>query len=299
MKLLNHVSFWTDFLRGRYPVADVNLTTEEKGRVEYYCKLKTSFDLGAKHRRMNSIPLINKTGYAYDWYKMADPKDTRPANMLFGDIQYHPDYPAFCKSRPIQSSNQNNVLLPLNTSRHLIFVHDPNPTHSKKNSGIWRGAAYKELRKNFLYKTLGIDTVDAKDTSRNSPKNCIGQLKNVKSISEQLKHKFIFAIEGNDVASNLKWIMSSKSLAVMPDPNFETWFCEGLLIPNQHYIQVKSDFSNIEETLQYFIDRPLLCSEMVSEANEYARKFYDLERQFSIGRRVIEEYFRLAGTVTY
>ena len=40
------------------------------------------------------------------------------------------------------------------------------------------------------------------------------------------KHKFILCIEGNDVASNLKWVMSSNSVAVMPKPKFESWFME-------------------------------------------------------------------------
>ena len=46
----------------------------------------------------------------------------------------------------------------------------------------------------------------------------INGLKKV-SIDYHLKHKFILCIEGNDVASNLKWVMSSNSVAVMPKPS--------------------------------------------------------------------------------
>lgn len=60
-----------------------------------------------------------------------------------------------------------------------------------------------------------------------------------KTIREHLDYKFIMAIEGNDVASNLKWVMSSNSLAVMPRPTCETWFMEGTLIPDYHYIEVR------------------------------------------------------------
>ena len=69
------------------------------------------------------------------------------------------------------------------------------------------------------------------------------------NISEQLQYKFILSIEGNDVASNLKWIMSSNSLAVMPKPKFESWFMEGLLIPDYHFVEIKRDYSDLEENL--------------------------------------------------
>ena len=82
---------------------------------------------------MNSVSLTGKTGYAYDWYKMVERKDNRLGNILFGDIQYQPDYPSFCKSRPLQDRNQNNVLLPLNTARHLVFINDHIPNQQKKN----------------------------------------------------------------------------------------------------------------------------------------------------------------------
>ena len=40
-------------------------------------------------------------------------------------------------------------------------------------------------------------------------------------ISEQLCYKFIFCIEGADTATNIKWVMSSNSLCVMPKPNMK------------------------------------------------------------------------------
>ena len=61
------------------------------------------------------------------------------------------------------------------------------------------------------------------------------------------------ALEGIDVASNLKWVMSSNSIAVMPRPTCETWFMEGTLIPDYHYIEIKPDFSDLEERLNQYI----------------------------------------------
>ena len=44
-------------------------------------------------------------------------------------------------------------------------------------------------------------------------------IKNRMTINEQLQYKFILCFEGNDVASNLKWVMSSNSIAIIQNQN--------------------------------------------------------------------------------
>ena len=58
-----------------------------------------------------------------------------------------------------------------------------------------------------------------------------------------LRYKYLISIEGNDVASNLKWLFASKCLILMPKPTCETWFCEGLLEPWVHYIPLENNLS--------------------------------------------------------
>ena len=41
--------------------------------------------------------------------------------------------------------------------------------------------------------------------------------------------------------------MSSNSLCFMPKPKYETWFMEGKLIPNHHYVLIEDDYSNLLE----------------------------------------------------
>ena len=41
--------------------------------------------------------------------------------------------------------------------------------------------------------------------------------------------------------------MSSNSVAVMPKPKYESWFMEGKLIPDYHYVLIKDDYSDFEE----------------------------------------------------
>ena len=113
-----------------------------------------------------------------------------------------------------------------------------------------------------------------------------------KTIQEHLDYKFILALEGNDVASNLKWVMSSNSIAVMPQPTCETWFMEGTLIPNYHYIEIKRDFSDLESRLQYYIEHIDEAQEIIKHANEYVSQFKDRKRENLISLLVLEKYFK-------
>ena len=103
------------------------------------------------------------------------------------------------------------------------------------------------------------------------------------------------ALEGNDVASNLKWVMSSNSLAVMTRPTCETWFMEGTLVAGYHYVEVKEDFSDLPEKLQYYIKHPEQAEDIIRHAHEYVRQFQDKERENLISLMVLDKYFRLSG----
>lgn len=99
------------------------------------------------------------------------------------------------------------------------------------------------------------------------------------------------ALEGNDVASNLKWIMSSNSIAVMPKPTCETWFMEGSLVPNVHYIEIKEDFSDLEERLTYYIEHLDDALTIIENAHRYVSQFQDKSRENLISLLVLQKYF--------
>ena len=118
------------------------------------------------------------------------------------------------------------------------------------------------------------------------------------TIKEHLKYKFIMALEGNDVASNLKWIMSSNSIAVMPEPEFETWFMEGTLIPDYHYIRIKADYSDLEERINYYIEHPEKAQEIINHAHEYVEQFKNKKREKLISLLTLQKYFTQTGQLT-
>ncbi|GAA0758432.1 glycosyl transferase family 90 [Psychroflexus lacisalsi] len=112
------------------------------------------------------------------------------------------------------------------------------------------------------------------------------------TIEEQLNYKFILSLEGNDVASNLKWVMSSNSLAVMPKPKFETWFIEGKLIPNFHYILIKDDYSDLEECLNYYIQNPEEALQINENAKAYVAQFQNKFNEDLLSLLVMKKYFK-------
>ena len=95
---------------------------------------------------------------------------------------------------------------------------------------VWRGSlksGCQQNRTNFINKF-----------TNNNLLNITGDFM---TIREQLKYKFIVSLEGNDVATNLKWLMSSNSVCIMRKPTCETWFMEGTLGANYHYILIEDD----------------------------------------------------------
>jgi hypothetical protein len=44
------------------------------------------------------------------------------------------------------------------------------------------------------------------------------------------------------------------SLAVMSRPRYGTWFMKSELVSSYHYVKIKSDYSDIEERLNYYIE---------------------------------------------
>lgn len=211
-------------------------------------------------------------------------------NLLEGDIIYVEGIPTIVKSRPLNDKNQNSVLLKMDKVRHFIFVKDKIPFTEKIDKAIFRGKiAGKDIRLKFFEQYFGNPRFDMRTIDLIKP-----EWKGEKiSIYGHLAFKYVLALEGNDVASNLKWIMSSNSIAIMPKPTCETWFMEGALKPNYHYIEVKPDLSDMEEKMDYYTSHPDEAQAIIDHAHEYVEQFKDKKREEIISLLVLDKYFKL------
>lgn len=210
-----------------------------------------------------------------------------------GDVTCLFDKPTVVKTRPLHQEDprfHNSILMNLDKVRHFLFVKDPIPFTEKKPVVLFRGEAHgKPARLKFLQMFKGKPGFDVGDTSHKLDASLqVGKL----SINEHFKYRYIMALEGNDVASNLKWVMSSNCIAVMPRPTCESWFMEGTLIPNYHYIEIKPDFSDLEERIRYYNEHTDEALAIIQHAHEYVSQFLDPKREKIISYLVMRKYFQ-------
>lgn len=212
-----------------------------------------------------------------------------------GDVYFTPKYPTIVKSRLLTGDNSNSILLKLDKLRHFLFLNDTIPFREKQDRVIFRGKIrHSRVRSLFMEKFYGSTWVDCGVVGSNDgwPQEWFVPKK---TLREHLEYKFIMALEGNDVASNLKWVMSSNSIAVMTRPTCETWFMEGYLRPDYHYIEVKEDFSDLEEKINYYIRHPEEAEAIVRHAHEFIAPFRDSRREQLIQLMVLDKYLRLSN----
>ncbi|WP_332019037.1 glycosyl transferase family 90 [Kaistella sp.] len=261
-------------------------------RVNYYCKTNIKPD-PSESRIQDLKKAKTPKSYYFDTYEYAKYFDGNLyINFVFGDVTEIPKLPSIVKSRPISDDNQNSILLNLDKRRHFVFVNDSKNFLQKKNILIGRGAVYQTHRYDFYEKYFGHPITDLGQVNKIGAKPEVWYKPKI-SLSAHLDYKFILCLQGNDVATNLKWVMSSNSIAVMPKPTLETWFMEGKLIGGKHYIEIKSDYSDLEEQLNFYINHPEKCLEIIKNANNHCRQFFNKDVEDLCSLKVLEKYLGL------
>ena len=93
-------------------------------------------------------------------------------------------------------------------------------------------------------------------------------------ITEMSKYKYLLSVEGNDVASGLKWMLYSNSVVLMSPPTKATWAMEDLLLPFVHYLPLKHDYSNLLEMLEWAEQHQEACQEISKRATDYIERLW-------------------------
>lgn len=189
-----------------------------------------------------------------------------------------------CTYKPLDTFHSSQIMQPLiwklATHRHYrqlpnVFRHDQ-PWEEKRNMAIFRGQltgsteGYNKTLdpltncQNLRRCKLVLDAhnssfVDAKltTTRRRLPAqlpNGVQLLGPTITIREMMSYKAIVMLEGNDVASGLKWALLSQSVVLMPPPKHTSWAMEELLEPWVHYIPLKEDASDIEDQMKWITE---------------------------------------------
>ncbi|MWV61494.1 lipopolysaccharide core biosynthesis protein LpsA [Helicobacter saguini] len=241
--------------------------------------------------------LKSGTAYYYDSYEFSRYfSDKLRWCHLFHDVNELVSYPAIVKSRPIFPHNETSVLLKLDKHRHFHFIKDSIKYENKKNILLFRGAVHQGHRLNFFHKHFSNKRCDIGHVGNVADYNK-AFLKPAMSIKEQLNYKFLLSLEGFDVGSNLKWILSSNSLCIMPPPQIETWFMESSLRPGVHYGEIALDYSNLDCVLDYYLTRESEAKEIIENAHIFCSQFFNPHLESALNFLVLRKYFYLSNQI--
>lgn len=262
-------------------------------RVNYYCRLEAQCPLPQGVTTLGQHHYGHPSVYFFDSFEYTRyfPGHLR-WHLRWGDDKDLPPIPSTQKARLLGTDNPNATLLKLDRVRHFFWVRDRVPFEQKRDLLLFRGATVgKPIREAFLRAYHRHPLCDVGDTVGNPNAPQAPSM----TIAQQLAYKFILCLEGNDVASNLKWVMSSGSAAVMPPPTCETWFMEGRLQANVHYIAIRPDFADLEERIAYYIAHPTETQAIIRNANLWTAQFRNRKHERIVALLTLSKYLRLVN----
>lgn len=171
------------------------------------------------------------------------------------------------------------IMWKLTTSRHFRLLYkvyrEDTPWRSKTDAAVFRGQLTGSLdgydktlsdeencfnmrRCRLVYNHANSTLVHARLTSTRNRMPAV--LRSVDlmgpkvTIRKLLQYKGIIMLEGNDVASGLKWALLSQSVVLMPEPKHTSWAMEELLEPWVHYIPLNENATDVEEKMRWVVE---------------------------------------------
>ncbi|MCF3934992.1 hypothetical protein L1787_16425 [Acuticoccus sp. M5D2P5] len=234
--------------------------------------------------------------------------------VFAGDSRSSFKIPTFCKSRDLMNPG-NGVLLPLKRGRHFGTIkqvmENDLPFDEKETKLLWRGSTTGPLNTSTLrmrtgsrafipaaMKVVNSDNIDLGFTgitgnvrTSNIPLSEFeNAMRSHMTIPEQLKYKYLLCLEGNDVATSLKWMMYSNSTVIMPHPTVESWACESFLRPFKHYVPVRSDLSDLQDVYDWCVANEGRCRQIAENGRRFMEAFLDETVERKIETRVAMAY---------
>ncbi len=241
-----------------------------------------------------TLPLLNLFNLLPDVYKRKD------FLYRYGDnSQKYPWDGILAKTRLCDDATITLLkLTPLRHWRNLQHMRSCDIDYrQKKDMAIWRGASTgttktkgnrTDLVNRFYEHTHSFDVGYSKLITGNEPWAHL--IKGKKTLEEQFQYKFLICLEGNDVATGLKWMLQSNSVVMMPKPTISSWLMEDTLQPFVHYIPLADDFSDAEERFDWAVNHEAECVEISKNASRYMSPFLDPRREILIECEVFRRY---------
>jgi hypothetical protein len=278
--------------------------TDRHTRLALYCPAN-----GTRRDAANNLAeqeqRVRGTGYGPQFRQEHPEFVDSPIRFEFGDNTARLATPTVVKSRLI--GDANGVLLPFNRNRHWsmtladVAAQDV-PWYEKRPAAVWRGVTtgacpgtadeferHPRTQLVMRWHSCANPSIDVGYSGIVQGKDSMKPfVKGKMPIPAQLKHQFVISVEGNDVATNLKWVLASNSVPVMPPPRYETWLLESQLRPWVHYVPVKADFSNLADVLEWCKKRPRMCHDIAQNGRRYIAPFFETSAETALEKAVLK-----------
>jgi len=271
---------------------------------------------GAFHDMIFSLETLRAcrdiTSYCNDAYNTLKQAKSDDQNLLamfkFGDTYTSLiSHPVISKARPVLGNKNSHapIIWPLETRRHyspveqLYKIKKNNQEidwNDKESKVFWRGTTTGQ-RVELLNQWIHYDpsVIDIAFSMVNKKYNGFHhnylEMQNTRQkadITEMLKYKYLLSIEGNDVATGLKWMLYSNSVVLMANPTVSTWAMEDLLLPFVHYIPLSSDYSNLLEMMKWAEEHQDACQVISKRATEFIEHMF-LSNQAQINTDILRK----------
>lgn len=247
-----------------------------------------------------------------DVFSKQERKMMPPIAAQFGDneLSMKSPLPIWAKWRYINVSHHRRpipILLKLESDRHydipfpIVLKHDIPWDQKRSDKAVFRGmmsghnlednvnaesyvfsdmpiydACMKVPRCQLVYKYANSTVIDAKLVyvfGKFQEIEGINMVEKQKPIPEMLQYKMIISLEGNDVATGLKWSLLSNSVILMPPPTKTTYAMEELLQPWVHYVPIH-DIDRVEEQVQWVLDHDAEAQRISQRATNFIHDMF-------------------------
>lgn len=264
-----------------------------RDRVNLYCRLDRLYSVDDRSVSVKDVNRHNfQSRYAFDAQSaLRYFPGSAKVGFIDGDIRVNPEFPSIIKCRRLNGEGEENaVVLNLDSIRHWLNPHDNIPFEKKIPKLFFRGDIYdKPDRIRFFEQWSDNELFDLGDTNNRFPSKWHSRFV---TIPEHFSYQFILALEGYDMASSLQWIMASGCVPVMPRPTVEGWLMHSKLIPGVHYIEIKSDFSDVGDKIRYYASHQEEAKKIAEESKKFIEQFKDKRREKIISILTVEKYLK-------
>ncbi|GMH77322.1 hypothetical protein TL16_g07367, partial [Triparma laevis f. inornata] len=225
--------------------------------------------------------------------------------LEFGDSIKPLSHPCLRKTR-LSPTSGSAIVFKQNFKRHWegvaeTLLSDTTEWSKKSDKAIWRGATTghpwpqkKDEEGNWAPRANLVQNIPKYDTSKIDVA-VTRYVQNVPNLWgsgwgrtqwQLMGYKMLIMVEGNDVATGLKWALVSSCAVIMPKPRVVSWLMEDKLVPWVHYIPVEPNFEDLEEKVDWCLKNGEKCREIGHASRCFMMQFFDTQREDEVQRQV-------------